>query len=255
MNEKRNFFVGSPSPLWVISLFVSLTEVVTGIAVIQATGGIQIALTAFVILFPLLIATIFFLILWFKPYVFYPPKEFGKNINVTQFVEAMQRRQEQSAKSQRIVITSISDAIKDAFSSPEIIEKLSNNNNHDRIESLLEKASEIAERDAKEALSKKFINIDTKPILGNQGEVITVPYDPLQDIGNFLDDIWFYIYDAGYRIPPYRYGEIWALKDAETGQIFLDLGRNSKSKSLDEYRSLAEVGFKPGMLLIAILKR
>ena len=35
------------TPLWVISLFVSLTEVVAGIAVTQASGGVEVALTAF----------------------------------------------------------------------------------------------------------------------------------------------------------------------------------------------------------------
>ncbi len=77
------------SPLWVISLFVSLTEVVTGIAVTQATNGIQIALTSFVILFPLLVASAFFIILWNRPYVFYPPNEFANGVDVSKYVEAM----------------------------------------------------------------------------------------------------------------------------------------------------------------------
>lgn len=80
------------TPLWVISLFVSLTEVVTGIAVTRAEGGIQIALTAFVIAFPLLVASAFFYILWSKPYVFYPPTEFSSGVDVNQYVSAMGAR-------------------------------------------------------------------------------------------------------------------------------------------------------------------
>jgi hypothetical protein len=80
------------TPLWVISLFVSLTEVVTGIAVTKAEGGIQIALTAFVIAFPLLVASAFFYILWSKPYVFYPPTEFSGGVDVNQYVSAMGAR-------------------------------------------------------------------------------------------------------------------------------------------------------------------
>jgi phage replication-related protein YjqB (UPF0714/DUF867 family) len=77
------------TPLWVISLFVSLTEVVTGIAVTKATGGVQVALTIFVIAFPMLVALGFFLILWFRPYVLYPPTEFSGGTDVAAYVRAM----------------------------------------------------------------------------------------------------------------------------------------------------------------------
>lgn len=258
MNKKSGSSINSPSPLWVISLFVSLTEVVTGVAVIQATGVIQIALTVFVIVFPLLIAGIFFLILWYKPYVFYPPKEFGQNTNVGQFVEAMQRRQErrveQSVKFQEIIIKSIAEGINNAFSSPDLIQKLSNlSNNHNTVSKVLESAAQIAQRDTRKALSKNLISIDTRQMLGREGGVRTLPYDPSQDTGEFLDDIWFDINDTGYNLPPYRYGEIWALKDADTEQTFLNLGRNSRSNygMLDKYKSIDESGIKPGMKLIA----
>jgi hypothetical protein len=40
------------TPLWVLSLFVSLTEVIVGLAVTKAVDGVQVALRAFVIGFP-----------------------------------------------------------------------------------------------------------------------------------------------------------------------------------------------------------
>ena len=46
-NEKRPM-----TPLWVVSLFVSLTEVIAGLAATQTNGAIQIAFTVFVIFFP-----------------------------------------------------------------------------------------------------------------------------------------------------------------------------------------------------------
>jgi hypothetical protein len=80
------------TPLLIVVLFLSLTEIVLGAAVTQTQGGIQVALTVFVICFPVLIATFFFLVLWYRPYVFYPPTEFGQHTNVSEYVEAMQRR-------------------------------------------------------------------------------------------------------------------------------------------------------------------
>ena len=77
------------TPLWVISLFLSLTEVVIGLALTKADGNVQAVLTAFAIAFPIMVATAFFAILWNRPYVLYPPTEFGDNTDVGSFVGAM----------------------------------------------------------------------------------------------------------------------------------------------------------------------
>jgi hypothetical protein len=79
------------SPLGIIALFLTVTETVTGIAVMQAAGGIQIALTCYVIALPLLVLTAFFFVLWHKPYVLYPPSEYGKGVDVHDHVDAMQK--------------------------------------------------------------------------------------------------------------------------------------------------------------------
>ena len=51
----------------------------------------RVGLTAIAI-FPVLIAVSFFLILAFKNYVLYPPAEFGRDVNVSAFVQAMQNK-------------------------------------------------------------------------------------------------------------------------------------------------------------------
>ena len=79
------------TPLWVISIFVSLTEVVLGVAASQTTGGIQVALVSFAMVFPLLIAGAFFACLWARPWVFYPPSEYGR-IDVQRYVDALKAR-------------------------------------------------------------------------------------------------------------------------------------------------------------------
>lgn len=78
------------TPLWIISIFVTFTESVLGIALTQASGGIQVSLTVFVITFPVLIAAAFFFTLWYRPFVFYSPKEY-ENVDVEKFVGAMSR--------------------------------------------------------------------------------------------------------------------------------------------------------------------
>ncbi len=78
------------TPLWIVAAFVTLTEAILGIAVTQVQGGVQIALTIFVITFGIFVAVAFFLILWNRPYVFYPPSEY-KDSDPTRFVEAMKK--------------------------------------------------------------------------------------------------------------------------------------------------------------------
>lgn len=79
---------GKITPLWIVAAFVTLTEAVLGYAITKTEGGVQIALTVFVICFALLVFGAFFLVLWFKPYVFYPPSEYFDG-DPKKFVEAM----------------------------------------------------------------------------------------------------------------------------------------------------------------------
>jgi len=76
------------TPLGILAGFTALTEVVVGYALTRVTGGVQIALTAFVIGFPLMLALAFFLILWNRAYVLYPPSEYG-NMDPQLFMSAM----------------------------------------------------------------------------------------------------------------------------------------------------------------------
>ena len=76
------------APLWIVSLFVTSTETVLVALVTQTSGAIQVALTVFVLVFPVLVGAAFFQILWFRPWVFYAPNEYG-NIDPTKFVGAL----------------------------------------------------------------------------------------------------------------------------------------------------------------------
>jgi hypothetical protein len=76
------------TPLWIVAAFLSLTEVTLGYALTRVEGGIQLALTVFVISFALLVAGAFFLILWNRPYVFYAPSEYG-DVDPKHFMSAI----------------------------------------------------------------------------------------------------------------------------------------------------------------------
>jgi hypothetical protein len=97
-SKKMLFNRGRPvTPLTVICLFLSSTEIATGFAVTKTSGPIQIAVTVFALLFPIAVATVFFIILWHRPINLYAPNDFG-SIDIKQFAEAVNYRQKQVYK-------------------------------------------------------------------------------------------------------------------------------------------------------------
>jgi hypothetical protein len=66
------------SPLWIVSLFLSLTEVVLGFAVTRTDGWVQGLLAIFVVAFGLGVAAAFFYVLWHKPRHFYYAGDCGR---------------------------------------------------------------------------------------------------------------------------------------------------------------------------------
>lgn len=79
----------TPTPLWLLAFFFSFAEIALGFAVTQTTEGVKTTLVVFCVLFPILIVVAFLLMLWRRPYVFYPPRDFGVPTDVASFVNAM----------------------------------------------------------------------------------------------------------------------------------------------------------------------
>ncbi|MGI9107232.1 MAG: hypothetical protein ACR2G4_13400 [Pyrinomonadaceae bacterium] len=241
------------TPLWVISLFVSLTEAVLGAAVTQTSGNIQVALTAFVVVFPLLIAIGFFAILWFRPHHFYSPTEFGQQ-GAREFVEAITQRK---PLDENQLFTNIQKTIRATLASNEIVSALTETvgNKQGTIKSddavrILESAADKAVENIRE---ENFLTINTRPLLGNGGKIWRVPYDQFRTISDLLDDTWITL-NARKKIPPFTYGEKWILKDAKSNRLFKDVGMlwAEKRGMARDSRKLEDVGILPGMELEAV---
>lgn len=232
------------TPLWVISLFVSLTEVIAGIAVTKASGGVQVALTTFVIAFPTLTAAGFFGILWHKPYVLYPPSEFGGTADVAKFVQAMQKAQLNPGAIHDAIRSSVADvATRDE--SMRTIAPATNAAGEQSVDAVVDAITERAVR----RLESQSIVVDLDDILKN-GTQLTIPISSYSTVYEFLDGLYFAI--SAY-VPAYTFGERWALEDFATGAVLKDLGRNwaLRHGMKEDQRSLASAGLLPGMRLRA----
>lgn len=236
------------TPLWVISLFLSLTEVMTGIAVLQAKGGAQIALTAFVIAFPCAVTAGFFAVLWKRPYVFYPPTEFGPGTDVTKYVEAMRRVQSDEGQ----IRTVIQESIRATLEAPQLVERLSSgvpahvSDVRRELDGLRKELANVAIMRAE----ARFVTVDTSALTNNESPVV-FPYETNESVGEFLDKVWFALAD---HVPPHKYNKVWVLRDKASGREFREMGSlwarlNGLTR---DSRPLTEVGIAGGMRLEAI---
>ncbi len=76
------------TPLKIIVAFLALPEGIFACTIIYTTSYVQIALTLFAMFYACSIGIAFFTILWFRPYVFYPPSEYP-NANPKPYIKAM----------------------------------------------------------------------------------------------------------------------------------------------------------------------
>jgi hypothetical protein len=247
MNPKNNkASKSSMTPLWVISLFLSLTEVVTGFAVIQASGAIQVALTAFVIAFPILVALAFFSILWNRPHVLYPPTEFAGGADIESYVNAIRRQGRQTGAALEMA--------EKAIESPEIKATLKSvlSKSGPAEQAQIDHAVSEVSKTAREMIRRNVLSIDISRITHKQGSALLQPYDPSQTVSELLDGLYL---ELAEFVEPMTYGKHWALRDIETQAVLKSLGRLwalRRGERLDS-RSLSEVGFHAGMRLEAVL--
>ncbi len=76
------------TPLYIIVVFVALSEGLFAYTISQTTSYLQIVLTSFAIFYAFGVTIVFFIILWYRPYVFYPPSEYP-DANPKPYINAM----------------------------------------------------------------------------------------------------------------------------------------------------------------------
>jgi hypothetical protein len=245
--KRRQIGKRALNPLWIIALFLSLVETVLGVAATQTGGGIQVALTAFAIGFPVLIAGAFFAILWDRPHVLYPPTEFGKGTDVTTFVNAMRRK----PLEKQTLYTDMQNIIRDTLTSEQMRAALSDavaSSSQQIVEDRIRQVLNGAVNQTVEKIREVgFLTLDSRPLLGNKGNVWRVPYDQYGSVSALLDDIWFSI----GTLPAFTYRTNWILRDPTSNSLFENMGTKwAEERGMEtDSRSLEEVGIIPGMIL------
>jgi hypothetical protein len=234
------------NPLWVIFAFFSFSEVVLGVAVFNTVGAIQLALVYFVIAFPVFIATIFFMILWFRPQHLYAPKDFSSDES---FLKSMA-----AARSVRLsqFAENLEVELHQRLVSPQLVNRLSSVKS-DQVEGVLR---DEADRITDEIKKSAFITVDLSAFSPTLSP-LTLPIGALSTLNALTDEVYFAINEF---VKPYAYGHEWVLRNTATNEVIKNrrmLSGAPAGQPLSDNRSLAEVGIEPGTTLdvIPVAKR
>ncbi|MCA1600651.1 MAG: hypothetical protein LC776_03050 [Acidobacteria bacterium] len=221
------------NPIWLISLFVGLTEVTTGIAATQTSGWTQKIFTIFSVLFPSMVASLFFLILWKKPAVLYAPGDYTEQTSVSTFASALSSSANRNYATIESVIQSTIETIL-----PPLLE---GSNSTDR-KSVVNKAVAAAHRD----LLNRIIEVDLSSIYGTSQEPLRIPVSDSSTVSEVLNQVWRSI--AEY-FDPFTINKDWFIVDSSTGAVLDKMGAEWARKNLGtewDYRLIGEVGITPG---------
>ncbi len=230
----------NPHPLWVISMFFIFTEVVLGIAVFNTEGGIQVALTWFVILFPIVNAGIFYWILVNKPQNFYPPEAYS---NDESFLKAMNS---EKADKLGLIAGKLETTIQDFLTSPHFVNTIASADK-DKLPDILNSEVQKISNEIKQAA---FITVDISAF--SDSSPLVLPIDALSTIDNLTNEVYFELAPA---VRPYAYGHDWVLINTETEETITVVRMISEAPAgipLTDKRSLEEMNIKPGAVLRAL---
>lgn len=206
----------------------------------------QVAIFLFMGLFAVAIAVAFFLFLWHRNWVFYPPSEFASP-SVETYINAM--RGSPGPKISDVAADSVSKALSDV----DLLKKLdlSENTEEERRRAIEELADEIR-AEAASNVQTALLRIDARPLKGEEAPHWEQPYDPKLPVNVFLDRVWL----GMQPFPPYDYGTVWVLKDVHSGRVFDEIGptwaRRTGAGDADQ-RPLEDVGLRGGMALEVLI--
>jgi hypothetical protein len=241
------------TPMWIIFLFFAFTEVVLGLAVFKTTGGIQVALTIFVMGFPLLVAAAFFYLLIYRPENIFSPGEFRSDAG---YIESRTIAYgSRSLSTQEDLNTKIEQEITQRLTSGQFAKRISPLQGEELTEALEDTAVTLS----KEIRETNFFTVCLDRIAPDLND-LTMPIAAFTTFHGLLDEIYFRLrslHSEGavpeVAVPPRTYGTHWVLRNKETGEVFKSIWMledvGSRDPLVSDHRSLQEVGIKPGMTL------
>jgi hypothetical protein len=220
------------SPLWIIALFIALSEATAGTAAIITDGIGRLIFTYFAVSFPILVFGIFTWLLICHAPKLYAPGQYSSEI---------------TPETYRLGLTQTESALIGRAMAETVVPLLPGTVDGAAARSAVDKVAHRFEAAVEEASVSIFLG-HLRPGAGN----MQIPVDERTNVDGFLDSIFFMLSPT---VKPFTYDRSWVLRDKH-GKKYSDMGTSwARLRGLEsDGRSLAEVGIKAGARLEVVRK-
>lgn len=197
-------------PIWVIGGLLGFADAGLAYAAGVTDGAIQIAVLIFLGLYTCALAAMFFLILWKRPWVLYPPSEYDST-SAPEYVAAMQG---DPALAERLAKEVGNELSPDGALGQTLSDATSDLDPAQR-----QAVLDVAERTRKAVVDRirnAVVYVDPSPLKGEGSGRWELAYDPEMPASRFADQVLWRL----QPFPPYAYGTNWALRDGASDVVF-----------------------------------
>jgi hypothetical protein len=223
----------SASPLWIIALFIALSEATAGAASITTNGSTRLIFACFAVVFPTLVFAVFIWLLVKHAPKLYAPGQYSKEITPEIY---------------RIGISRADSIVLGRAVAETVVPLLGGESGTETREAVVKKVARRFETLIEE--SSIIVSLDQ---LKRRADPLQIPVGPETSVQWLLDTIFFALDPA---VEPNTYGRAWMLID-DDGNQYAEMGRSWARDHLKrdkDPRTIDEVGILPGSHLTAILK-
>jgi hypothetical protein len=225
------------SPLWIIALFIALSEAMASVASIETDGTARLIFAIFAVSFPVLVLVIFVGMLLLYPANLYSPSQYTAQTTVETYARTLRRERRDNAL---VLKHAVSEAVSQGSAGIEL--PLGASPSRD---ALRDQVAEIFEH----VMSESSVTVDPSPLLEG-ADPIQVPVTSNTTVAELLDSIYFSISPA---VEPFTYNKSWVLADTNLAPLN-DIGTlwaRARGSSRDD-RTLKEAGIAPASELVVL---
>jgi len=217
------------SPLWVIALFIALSEVTAGVAAATTNGTARLIFACFAVAFPSAVFIAFVWLLVHHAPKLYPPGQYSREITPEIYRAGI------SQTDYKVIARAVAKAV-----IPEIGE---NSGRPDREDAL----DQVAHR-FEEAVEESSVFVTLTPPLISSTQTLQIPVTEETTVGWLLDAIYWAIQPA---VKPFTYGKEWMLYDGTEGKGYGRIGTQWAEQQglIDDSRPIVKIGIMPGSRL------
>lgn len=197
-------------PIGVICVLLGVIDGGLAYVVSATDGGVQIAVLTFLGLFTCVVAWMFFRTLRDRPWVLYPPSEYGST-SARDFVAAMQSAPVRAERLAREVGNELSP---DGALGQKLSDATSGLDPRQR--KVVLDAAERTRKAVVDRIRTAVVYVDPSPLKGEGSGRWELAYDPEMPASRFADQVFLRL----QPFPPYAYGTNWALREGASGVVF-----------------------------------